>query len=110
MGGVLRNTRHVGAPIGMCAIKTGELHQIFVAPSGRGTGVAAALLADAEQRLLAQGDRFVSLHCLIENHAAIRFYSRHGWIEHGIKIAQLDTLDGPFNLPILLLRKELSAK
>ena len=110
MGERLRIAGPVGAPIGLCSIKPRELHQLFVAPAARGKGVATELLADAEQRLLAQGDTSAFLDCLFENDAAIRFYSRNGWVKHGVQTAQLDTLDGPFELPCLIFRKELSAQ
>jgi GNAT superfamily N-acetyltransferase len=110
MGDQLRIAGPIDAPIGMRSIKSRELHQLFVAPAARRKGVAARLLADAEQRLLAQGDTFAFLDCLIENDAAVRFYSRHGWVKHGVQIAQWDTLDGPFDLPCLTFRKELLAQ
>src|SRR5689334_7261884 len=47
----------VGAPVGLCALKGDELYQLFVAAEGRGTGVAAALIDDAEARLAARGVR-----------------------------------------------------
>ncbi len=108
MGGLLRVAGPIGAPVGMCSIKGRELHQLFIAPAGRGTGIAAALLADAEQRMVANGVTSAFLDCLIENPAAIKFYSRNGWVEQGVEIAQLDTLNGPFELPCLIFRKELS--
>ena len=109
MGERLRIAGPIGASIGLCSIKPRELHQLFVAPAARRTGVAAALLADAEQRLLAQGNTSAFLDCLIENDAAIRFYSQNGWVKHGVQTAQLDTLDGPFEMPCLIFRKERSA-
>src|SRR5687768_6279544 len=42
-----------GEPLGFCIVKDGELYQLFVASSARGSGAAAALLADGEQRLAA---------------------------------------------------------
>ncbi|MBB4260293.1 GNAT superfamily N-acetyltransferase [Bradyrhizobium sp. CIR3A] len=39
-----------GAPLGLCALKSDELYQLFVSPTAHGTGVAAALIADAEAR------------------------------------------------------------
>src|SRR5689334_11875176 len=45
----------VGAPLGLCVIKGAELYQLFVAQAARGTGVAAALIDEAEARLARQG-------------------------------------------------------
>ena len=44
-----------GAPLGFVALKPDEINQLYVAPSARGTGLAAALMADAEARLAAGG-------------------------------------------------------
>jgi GNAT superfamily N-acetyltransferase len=110
MGDLLRVAGPLSAPIGMCAIRGRELHQLFIAPAGRGTGVAAALLTDAEQRMARAGETTAFLDCLIENEPAQRFYARHGWIEQGIEIAQLDTLDGPFELPCLIFHKVLTVR
>jgi hypothetical protein len=46
-----------GAPVGFCALKGDELHQIFLAPEARGSGAAAAPIADAEARLARRGVR-----------------------------------------------------
>lgn len=98
----------LGSPLGICAIKPNELNQLFVSPNARGTGAAAALLADAEQRLGAQGTTSAFLDCLPENEPAIRFYSKCGWIASGIEIAHLDTSAGLFELPCLIFRKDLT--
>ena len=39
-----------GAPLGFCALKDDELYQMFVSRDARGSGAAAALMADAEAR------------------------------------------------------------
>jgi GNAT superfamily N-acetyltransferase len=109
MGDLLRVAGPAGAPIGMCAIRGRELHQLFVAPSGRGTGTAVALLSDAEQRMALAGETNAFLDCLIENEPAKRFYTRNGWVEGDVEIAKLDTLDGGFKLPCLIFRKTLTA-
>ena len=41
-----------GEPVGFCIIKGNELYQLFVSARSRGSGVAAALIADAETRFL----------------------------------------------------------
>lgn len=107
IGDLVRVAGPNGAPIGMCSIKPDELHQLFVAPEGRGTGVAAALMADAESRLKDLGCQTAHLDCLIENETAKRFYRRCGWVEAGVQVAQLDTLDGPFELSCLRFIKDL---
>jgi GNAT superfamily N-acetyltransferase len=104
----LRVAGATGAPIGMCAIKPDELYQLFVAPAGRGSGIAAALLDDAEQRLVAAGSKRAFLDCLDENEPAKRFYSRQGWVPTGVQTTKLETSDGPFTLPCMIFEKELS--
>ena len=44
-----------GAPLGFCMLKGSELYQVYVTARARGTGVAAALMADAEARLADPG-------------------------------------------------------
>ena len=54
----LADTRVVGparAPVGFCIVKGSELYQLFVSAEARGSGVAAALMTDAEARLAAAG-------------------------------------------------------
>src|SRR3712207_821401 len=50
----LAETRVAGQPgeaVGFSVLKDSELYQLFVSPEARGSGVAAALIADAEPRL-----------------------------------------------------------
>ena len=99
-----------GAPVGFCAIRKDEMHQLFLAPEARGTGVAARLLADAETRLADRGYRRVWLDCAIGNDPAIRFYERHGWQRCGIRSLDLQTIDGPFRTDVLILEKHLTTR
>lgn len=57
---------------------------LAVDPAARGRGVAAALLAAAEQEALAGGARKLSLRVLSTNEAAIRLYDRAGFAREGI--------------------------
>jgi putative acetyltransferase len=50
-----------------------HLDMLFVAPDLQGQGAGSALLAAVE----AEGVR--TLECFRDNHAARRFYERHGW-------------------------------
>jgi GNAT superfamily N-acetyltransferase len=74
-----------GAPVGFCMINEGEdeVCQLFVSPSSRGTGVAAALMADAEARLIEAGVHTARLSCAIGNDRAARFYEKCGWRRSG---------------------------
>lgn len=109
--GMLADVRVIGdlgAPLGFCAIKHDELDQLFVAPEGRGRGVAAALVADAERRLAAHGVRTAWLACAIGNHRAARFYEKCGSTLAGTVVNRLETIEGPFDLEIWRYEKTLS--
>lgn len=97
-----------GAPLGFCAIRHDELDQLFVAPAGRGRGVAAALVADAERRLAADGVATAWLACAIGNHRAARFYEKCGWHLAATVVQRLDTIEGPFDLEVWRYEKRLS--
>jgi GNAT superfamily N-acetyltransferase len=56
LAAALSRVRVVGpadAPSGFCMTKDAQLHQLYVAAHARGSGVAKALMADAEARLAA---------------------------------------------------------
>jgi GNAT superfamily N-acetyltransferase len=68
-----------GTPLGFCMLQSDELYQLFVSEAARGTGVAAALVDDAEARLAAAGFTTGWLACAIGNRRAARFYEKRGW-------------------------------
>jgi GNAT superfamily N-acetyltransferase len=99
----LPNVRVVGppgAPLGFCIVQGDELYQLFVLAESRGSGVAAALVADAEARLSMSGVRIAWLACAIGNQRAARFYEKCGWHRAGNMINQAETSDGPFPLEV----------
>ena len=98
-----------GAPVGLCIIKGDELYQLYVSADARGTGVAAALLTEAEERLASRGIATAWLACAIGNHRAARFYEKCGWRRVGNMINRLDTPDGMFPLEVWRYEKEVSA-
>ena len=97
-----------GAPLGFCNIDGDELDQLFVAPAGRGGGVASALLADGEARLAASGTRRAHLFCLPENTRAARFYLRQGWIDSGLQDMQPPAAGPVLRLQCIRFEKQLS--
>lgn len=48
---LVRVSGPTGAPLGFHLLKDDEVNQFYVAAAARGTGLAAALMADAEARL-----------------------------------------------------------
>ena len=108
---MLAQTRVVGdlgAPLGFCTIKHDELDQLFVAAEGRGKGIAAALVADAERRLAAHGVKTAWLACAIGNDRAARFYEKCGWVLAGTVVNRLETDEGPFDLAVWRYEKQLA--
>jgi putative acetyltransferase len=56
-----------------------ELKRMYVRPGARGGGVADALIARLTSEALAAGLRVLRLETGTEQHAAMRFYARHGF-------------------------------
>lgn len=66
-----------------------------VAEAHRRSGVGSLLLNAAEKNLSAQGVRTVFLETAVDNHGAVNFWSRHGYIKEGIlKRYYLNRIDG----------------
>jgi ribosomal protein S18 acetylase RimI-like enzyme len=97
----------VGSPRGLCIVKGAELYQLFVKADSRGTGVAAALLADGERRLSAAGVEIAWLACAIGNDRAAAFYEKHGWLRAGTVINQAETSEGVFPVQVWRYEKQL---
>jgi len=73
-------------PIGCVGLRwldeqTRELTRMFVRPEARGTGVAALLLAAAEQRARADGASVIRLHTRSDLVEARSLYAKHGYQE-----------------------------
>lgn len=68
---------------GFAAVDGDEVAQVFVAESARGSGVAGALLGEAERRVAAAGYRTAWLAVVAGNARARRFYERSGWFDDG---------------------------
>jgi GNAT superfamily N-acetyltransferase len=97
-----------GAPVGFSIVKGDELYQLFVSAPSRGSGAAAALIADAEARLSAAGAEIAWLACAIGNERAARFYEKRGWRRAGTMINRLETPIGQFPLEVWRYEKSLT--
>ena len=89
-----------GRPDGFSMLKDDELYQLFVAPRARGSGAAAALIADAERRLAEAGVATAWLACAIGNDRAARFYRKSGWRLAGTMMNLAETSEGTFPLEV----------
>ena len=96
-----------GDPIAFYFLKGDELYQFYVAREARGTGVAAALMTDAEQRLRGLGISRAFLACAIGNDRAARFYEKSGWRRVGTWVDMVETTNGPFALEVWRYEKDL---
>ena len=76
-----------------------EVEQVYVAASHRGSGVADAVLADAERRIRAAGFDQAWLAVVAGNARARRFYERRGWIDDGPMVYEAPGPDGPIDVP-----------
>jgi GNAT superfamily N-acetyltransferase len=98
-----------GQPMGFSIVRGDELYQLFVAAEARGSGVAAALIADAERSLAAARVEIAWLACAIGNDRAARFYEKCGWRRIGTMINPLDSPDGVLPLEVWRYEKRLVA-
>lgn len=72
-----------GELLGFVMVVADEVEQVFVGPPGRGTGVAAVLLAEAERQVAAGGHDLAWLAVVAGNARARRFYEKCGWVDEG---------------------------
>ncbi len=96
-----------GAPLGFCMTKGSQLHQLYIAEEARGSGIAAALILDAETRLSEDGVPKAWLACAIGNDRAAKFYEKRGWVRIGTVIEHLEAGSGTFPLEVWRYEKSL---
>ena len=96
-----------GGWLGFCTVKGDELYQLFVSAQSRGSGVAVALIDEAEARLSKSGVDTAWLACAIGNDRAARFYEKRGWRLAGTVVSRLDTSAGTFPLEVWRYEKSL---
>jgi len=95
-------------PVGFYLLKGDELDQLYISAQARGSGVAAALIADAEAWLAREGVEIAWLACAIGNERAARFYEKSGWRRAGNVVYQAETSNGTFPLEVWRYEKRLS--
>lgn len=98
----------VGAPLGFYFLKDDELYQFYLAAEARGTGAAAALMADAERHLLDLGISTPWLACAMGNARAARFYEKAGWALARVENVPTETSAGWFPLEVWRYEKRLA--
>lgn len=72
-----------GEVVGFIMVVGDEVEQVYVSSRCRGTNVAAALLAEAERLVGANGHERAWLAVAVGNARARRFYERSGWADEG---------------------------
>lgn len=97
-----------GAVAGFIMINDDEVEQVYVAAEGRGTGMADALLAEAERRVAAIGHTQAWLAVVAGNARARRFYERNGWRDEGLFDHDAPGPDGPIPVPAHRYVKDVS--
>lgn len=60
-----------------------ELHNLYLAPTAKGTGLAHRMMTDMFDHARTQGFRAIVLSVWVNNHRAQRFYARYGFREIG---------------------------
>lgn len=98
-----------GRVVGFAMVADDEVEQVFVEPDLHGTGVAAPLLADAEQRVAAAGYDVAWLAVVVGNARARRFYEKHGWYDAGDLPYEVTALGERFVSPCRRYEKQLTA-
>lgn len=95
-----------GQVLGFSMVKEDELYQMFVSDQARGTGVAQALIQEAERKINAAGYHAAWLGCAVGNTRASRFYEKSGWVNVRLQVVDLDTSEGPFPTELWRFEKQ----
>lgn len=83
-----------GTVVGFVAVVDDQVDQLHVDAGARGTGVAAALLADAARVAAQAGHAQPWLAVVPGNDRARRFYERQGWSDEGPFDLRVDVAPG----------------
>lgn len=88
-----------GEVAGFVVVADDEVEQVFVAAEHRGTGMAARLLAAAEEQVRLNGHETAWLAVVPGNGRARAFYEREGWRDDGPLEYSAAGPDGPIAVP-----------
>jgi GNAT superfamily N-acetyltransferase len=88
-----------GAVAGFVMVVGDEVEQVYVGSAYRGTGVADALLGEAERQVLDGGHATAWLAVVAGNARARAFYERKGWSDEGAFDYAAATEDGTVAVP-----------
>jgi GNAT superfamily N-acetyltransferase len=88
-----------GRLVGFVTVVDDEIEQMYVDGGSRGSGVAAALLAEGERRVREAGHGRAWLAVVAGNERARRFYAKHGWTDEGPFDHQAPGPSGPITVP-----------
>lgn len=96
-----------GAVVGFVMVADDEVEQVYVAAASRGTGVAGALIAEAERQVRANGHAKAWLAVVAGNARARAFYERSGWVDEGSFDYPAAAEDGTIAVPCRRYTKRL---
>jgi GNAT superfamily N-acetyltransferase len=97
-----------GAVAGFVLVADDEVEQVYVSASHRGTGVAGALMHEAERQVRANGHDTGWLAVVAGNGRARAFYEREGWRDSGPLEYPAASADGPIAVPCRRYTKGVS--
>ncbi len=83
-----------GSPAGFSFVRDDALCQLYVTAESRGSGIAAALIDEAERRMRDAGVETAWLACAVGNNRAARFYEKRGWRRTGTVLHEPDDSGG----------------
>lgn len=98
-----------GTVAGFVMVVDDEVEQVYVDAAHRGTGVARALLAEAERRVASKGYAKAWLAVVNGNARARRFYERNGWSDEGLFEYLAASDSGPIHVPCHRYVKRVAA-
>jgi GNAT superfamily N-acetyltransferase len=88
-----------GAVVGFVMVVDDEVEQVYVSAAYRGTGIATALIGEAERLVRANGHSKAWLAVVAGNARARAFYGRAGWVDEGPFEYDAAAENGPIAVP-----------